>query len=458
MKYLIIAIIGILIHFQENENYSLVIRNINLIDGTGGPMQSNVDVYIKNGKIAKIKPTASFKFKSDKIIDGSGKYLIPGLIESHAHSSSIDVDTVKRKNYPHRYKAMIHYGVTSALILGGGSGSYDQMQELQSASASGKIIGPHIYYSSILLTKEGAHPMKTYNSPNYINGKTVLLINDSSDVNKIVKEAKVNGALGIKLIVEDGPMPPFIERISNELIKKVTIAAHSHGLPVFAHISDKEELKACVEAGIDVLAHFAGILLDEQKDRELIKKMAEQKMMVITTTSIVKSLTFYRINPHWLDRPEIVNVYDSQYVSQLKYPGMEDMGRDVLNHFTGGEMINFSSFANLLVKDFIILNEAGVNVALGTDIGGDNFIFAGLSMHEEMETMVLGGINPLEVIKMATLNGAQLLGIENNYGSIETGKYADMIILNQNPLQDIKNTLDIHMVLKDGIQQQRIDQ
>ncbi len=108
------------------------------------------------------------------------------------------------------------------------------------------------------------------------------------------------------------------------------------------------------------------------------------------------------------------------------------------------------------VEDIKFLDEMGFNMVLGTDTGND-FNFPGYSLHEEMQLMELGGMQQLDIIKMATSNAARMLDVLDVLGSIEVGKVADMVLLNRNPLEKIEHTLAIEAVLKEGIIKERID-
>ena len=455
---ILLLVLVVLITFRgnEGEKYDLAILNVNLIDGTGKPMQEKVSLYLQGGKIALVTQIPLKDVGSVKRIDGTGKYLIPGLIEGHAHPSNIETDPVARKNYPHRFKTMIHYGITTVVLYGGYAASYATMSELQNAAANATMVSPRIYYSSPFLTIEGGHPMKTYSSgKKYVEGLTMYLLKDSSQIRSIVQEAISNHAIGIKLVVEDGPFPPFVERMNPLLIQKVVEESHRANLPVYAHVSDMEEVKICVGAGVDNLVHLVGISIDWDKNKSFIDKVAQNRMSWVTTFAIGKSFIYYPLNPHWLDRPEIKHVYDSVQIAGIPYPE-EEAAKAVLRAFAGSDTLSLQSFIQPMVKDVARLLEAGVNVVLGTDVGGDHYIFAGLSMHEEMEMMQMGGIAPLKIIQMATHNGAKMIGIEKEYGSLEKGKYADFILLTKNPLDNITNTLSIDKVFKAGIEQPRI--
>ena len=106
------------------------------------------------------------------------------------------------------------------------------------------------------------------------------------------------------------------------------------------------------------------------------------------------------------------------------------------------------------MNDLNALQKDNINVALGTDTGND-FILPGISLHEEMQIMELGGFEPLDIIKMATHNAAKMLKQLDSLGTIEEGKYADMILLDRNPLDSISNTLSINRVIKNGYIQKR---
>lgn len=441
---------------QEVEQYDLLIKNVNLIDGTGNALQEKVNLYVRNGKIAQITEKLQGQAKSSTIIDGSGKFLIPGLIEAHAHPSESDVDSFAEKGHPQNFAKLVHYGVTSAVLLGSSKGGYTFMKELKEASNNGNIVAPRIYYTSPLLTIEGAHPVKMYPSDNWKDGHTIYYIKDATPIKPIVNAVKDNDAIGIKLVVEDGPMPPFGERMADDLVQKVVEEAHAAEVPVYAHVSDMEEVKICVEAGADNLVHFVYVRINWETDQETIEKMSINNSSWITTLMLIKSLIYYRLHPEWLERPEISNLYESSHIQGLTYPGMEDEGKGILKSMVGSDTISLKAIITPMVQDLIKIREMGVNVVLGTDVDGDRFIFPGLSMHEEMQLMQIGGMEPLDIITLATYNGAKMLKIEDEIGTLQEGKYADFVLLNKNPLEDISNTLSIEKVFKEGKEQPRI--
>lgn len=113
------------------------------------------------------------------------------------------------------------------------------------------------------------------------------------------------------------------------------------------------------------------------------------------------------------------------------------------------------SIVSFQVSDIKTLYENGVNLVLGTDTGND-YNFHGYSLHEEMQLLEMGGMQPYDIIKMGTHNAAKMLDVQDRLGTIETGKIADMILLDKNPLESISNTLSINTVIKNGVIQKRI--
>ncbi|WP_162052268.1 amidohydrolase family protein [Pontibacter pamirensis] len=440
----------------EVNEYDLVIENVGLIDGTGSALQEKASLYVRDGKIALITKIPLRHVVPKITIDGTGKFIIPGLIEAHAHPSEIDVDSVARKDFPHSFKTMIHYGVTSAVLLGSANGGYALMKELQESSNNGSMVAPRIHYSSPILTIEGGHPVKMYPSDKWIDGQTIYYLKETTPISSIIREAKANRAIGMKIVVEDGPMPPFGDRMADDLVKKVVEEAHAAEVPVYAHVSDMEEVKICVAAGVDNLVHFTCVRINWDTDRETIEKMRNSETSWVTTLMLLKSLVYYRLHPEWLERPEITRVYNRSYIEGLKSPAMDVQGKNILKGMAGSDTLSLEAVVTPVVQDLMKVQEMGVNVVLGTDVGGDRFILPGLSMHEEMELMQMGGMEPLHIIRMATFNGAKMLGIDKEIGTLEEGKFADFVLLAKNPLQDITNTLTIEKVFKGGKEQARL--
>ncbi|MCH7785866.1 MAG: amidohydrolase family protein, partial [Bacteroidetes bacterium] len=229
------------------------------------------------------------------------------------------------------------------------------------------------------------------------------------------------------------------------------------GIPLFAHVSDMEEVKLSVNNGAKSLMHFIGVHIDWKKDLETIDKIIKDSISWVTTVMLGKSL-FYPLNKQWMknehwsvfgkDELEILHDSDGE---------LENESRMILKNFVGNENISMEELLLPVLKDINQLYALGVNIVTGTDVGGKSYILPGLSVHEEMQLLQLGGMNPLDIIRSTSRNAAFMLGILDDYGTVESGKYADLVILENNPLVDISNTLSIVDVIKNGKIQVRIE-
>jgi len=440
---------------SNQPEYDLIISNVNLIDGTGKPLRPNTNVFVKDGKIVKINSKTIQTDNSDRNLDGSGKYLIPGLIDAHMHLLDGKDQFEKVKRQMHQ---CIHYGITTILIPGGSNASYPEIDTLVQQERKKSIISPHIYYTSLICTIKGAHPMKTYGANYYKDSVSVYVVKGTDHIKHIVKEAAEHNALGMKIIVEDGPAPPFVRRMPANYVSAFSSESAKYNLKVFAHISDMEEAKICVNNGVDALMHFTGVRVNWQNDRKFIDKVVTDSISWVTTVMIAKSF-YYPLHKERLDLEELRKVYGSDEIDPLLDAdgSLEKESRKILSRYSpSGKVPPSKTIIIPMMQDIKKLYDKGVNIVMGTDVGGRPYILPGISVHEEMELMQQGGIPPIDIIKISTHNAAKMLGILHKTGTIEQEKTADMVLLNENPLEDISNTLSIQQVIKDGTIQRRI--
>lgn len=447
MKYAFFAILLFLLACSSGEDaaFDLVISNVNLIDGTGSELQKNVNIGIKGYRITAID--ARELGQKTHVIDGSGKFLIPGLFDCHVHTSS----------YKRDFPKFIHFGVTSIFITGGGLCTDEYYEEMRNMGNQDTLPAPKVFHTSQHFTMEGRHPVKTYGSNMWREGKTVFFLRDTLQIERLVDRVAQQPILGIKLTIEDGPHPPLVERMPQEFINKVQREADKNGLEVFAHVSDNVELQMALEANIRNIVHFTGINLDFQRDRELMNKIYRDSISWVTTLMLDKSF-LYPLHPEWIEEKKIRQVYDKEYFKSMEDPGFIFRAEDYvafMRDYLETENIELQDVIRFQVEDIMELSKNGVNMVLGTDTGND-FILPGYSLHEEMQLLEMGGMDQRDILKMGTLNAATMMRASDSLGSIETGKIANMVLLDKNPLEAIKNTLEIHTVLKNGVVQKRI--
>ena len=425
--------------------YDLAITNVNLIDGTGAPMEEAVNLYFNKGVIAEISSQTA---KADRTLDGTGKYLMPGLVDGHVHTT----------DYQRDFPRLVHYGITAVFIPGGSTASNQYYAAMRKEGNQDSIPAPRVFHTSQHFTMEGRHPVKTYASSNWIEGETVFFLRDTAQISQLVAQVAQQPIMGIKLTIEDGPAPPFVERIPMEFVIKTVEEAAKHGLPVYAHASDTEEFLMAAEAGVQNHVHYVGVEIDWENPRHLqaVETVKQRDGSWVTTLMIDKSF-IYPLNPSWLEHPKLLEVYSQEYLESLIDPSTvarAQLIQKITKVEYGLDTVSLESLYMPKVEDVHRTYDMGINVVLGTDTGND-FNFYGYSLHEEMQILELGGMEPLDIIKMGTLHGARMLGTEDSLGTLEVGKKADMILLNENPLTSIKNTLEINCVFKNGKIQKR---
>ncbi|MFD2823379.1 amidohydrolase family protein [Lacinutrix iliipiscaria] len=448
MKYLLLIMFIFTLGCSEspNKKYDFVIANVNLIDGTGAALKSNANVYIKNGRITLINQAEVNKMET--IIDGTKKYLIPGLFDCHTHTNNYKIDFPK----------FIHFGVTSIFVTGGSTCTNEYYKEMREIGSQDLIASPRVFHTSQHFIMEGSHPVRTYSSSNWREGKTVFYLKDTLQIESLVKEVSQYPIQGIKLTIEEGPMPPPLPRMPQEFINKVVKEAQKNNTKVFVHISDNVELSMALEAKINNIIHFTGVDLDFERDQEMVDLIYQSDISWVTTLMLDKSF-IYPLHPEWVNETEIKDIYEPENYKNLTSQSEVEKAKELLFFFENDYKLKNPTLENIMafqVEDIKTLYENGVNMVLGTDTG-NTYIFHGHSLHEEMQLLEMGGMKPIDIIKMGTHNAAKMMDILDKLGTIEKGKIADMILLDKNPLESIKNTLSINTVFKNGIIQKRIE-
>ncbi len=432
---------------KPSVDYDLVVSNVNLIDGTGSQMQKGVSIGIKDGKIVEV---GSGSISQEiKTIDGTDKFLIPGLFDCHVHTT----------NFKQDFPRLIHYGVTSVFVPGGSTCTNEYYASMRSIGEQDSLPAPRVFHTSQHFTMEGRHPVKTYASSNWREGETVFFLRDTAQISELVKQVSQYPILGIKLTIEDGPAPPFVERIPQEFIDKTVSEASQYGLEVFAHASDNEEFLMAVKGGVQNIIHFVGIDIDWENDEHLkaVNTLLERDAAIVTTLMIDKSF-IYAINPEWLEVSALNEAYPLDELKKLVTPqaiGKAKRMMELMKLEYSVDQLTLENMFQSKVDDIIRLLEMDMVLVLGTDTGND-FNFHGYSLHEEMQLLEFGGMKPMDIIKMGTLNAAKMMEADKDLGSIEVGKLADMVLLDRNPLESISNSLSINTVIKNGVIQKRV--
>lgn len=382
----------------------MILKNINLIDGTGKEVQQGVDIKIDHNVIAEIGKNLT----GDNIIEGNGQYLLPGMIDSHVHVMLEMEPLENRLSTPFSYnfyKAIDHLkrtvdaGVTTVRdALGADLG-------IKEAVNDGIILGPRLQISVNALTITGGHgdsytksgihlPLLQDDYPGMPNG----LCDGVNEVRKKAREMLRAGADVLKVHATGGVTsatdhPDYTQFSLEELKVIVEEAQFRNNRKVMAHAQGLQGVKQCIEAGIHSIEH--GIYLDD----EAVKLMKEKEMYLVPT----------------LLAP----------LSVIEFAAELGMSENSINKSKQVMQDHIDSFKKA--------HQAGVKIAMGTDAG----VFKHGTNLRELELMVEHGMTEMEAIIASTKTAAECLGYDDELGTIEVGKKADFILLDQNPLEDI---------------------
>lgn len=383
----------------------MIIKNINLIDGTGKDIQRGVDIKVENHVISEI----GTHLNGDNIIEGNGQYLLPGMIDSHVHVM-LEMEPLERRlatpfsyNF---YKAIDHLkrtvdaGVTTVRdALGADLG-------LKEAVNDGLILGPRLQISVNALTITGGHGDSYTKSgiqlPILQDGYPGLPSGICDGVNEVRKKAREMlraGADVLKVHATGGVTsatdhPDYTQFSLEELKVIVEEAQFRNNRKVMAHAQGLQGVKQCIEAGIHSIEH--GIYLDD----EAVQLMKEKEMYLVPTLLAPLS---------------VIEFAEELGMSENSIKKSKQVMQDHIDSFKKA-------------------HQAGVKIAMGTDAG----VFKHGTNLRELELMVEHGMTEMEAIVSSTKTAAECLGYDEDLGTIEVGKKADFILLDQNPLEDIK--------------------
>ncbi len=399
---------------------TIAITDVTLIDGTGSLPQKNITVVISGNRISRILRSGSRSVRASEIIDGNGKFLIPGLWDMHTHLAYVGDVTCT---------TLIAHGVTSVRDPGGSLQTVDWFRR---RIQENKLIGPRIFRAGPVL--DGSKP----------GSQDRLVISSEDDGRRAVRFVK---SLGVDFIkVHNGAPPTAYFAMLAE--------ARRQGLVVVGHIPQDVDPAAGIDAGHGSVEHIVSLLEGSARRKGSAQALAEftdaeairlARKMVAKGTWFDPTLVPYWYRAHqWEVRaandPREKYVTGSMRSSWKSFPIQPD-NADVRQALTLG----FDRFLEITR----IMHHEGVRFLVGTDLSLP-LVYPGSSVHEELGWLVKAGFTPMEAIVAGTRNGAEAVNRLRELGTIETGKLADLVLLEADPLANISNTQKIAAVVANG--------
>jgi imidazolonepropionase-like amidohydrolase len=388
-----------------------------VIDGTGSAPKPHAVVIVNGNKIVDVlnndtKYPDYYSHQPVSVLNLTGKYIIPGLFDMHAHVAGVLKNSYNQTKSENMLKMLLANGVTTIRNPGGPT---EQSVALKENVTTGKIKGPRIFTAGRLI-----------NDPQIPIPFVEKQVKTEQEVRQEVRLQAASGVDYIKLYVGLSPnlVRAAIDEAHHDGIKvighlyltswtyaaKLGIDALTHGIPVSPYLLPKDKQRIFIENSLGPFDHFLWLSLvnlnsSSTEINEMIKSLVTHKVPIDPTLDI--------------------------YEAMLK--------DDKKDQFLWTKVLRLTK----------MMYDNGVEVLSGTDI--PNFgLVPGESLHHELELLVEAGISPLDVIKIAARNGADALGILDKVGTIEHGKEADMIVLRASPIYNISNTKKIEAIIDDG--------
>jgi imidazolonepropionase-like amidohydrolase len=420
---------------QPSAAATVLLRNARVIDGTGAPPREHVSLVLRNGRIERIGGAGMAAPAGAEVRDLTGKTLMPGLISAHSHLGLIVDDAESpaarytRENVTAQLKEFERYGVTTILSLGL---NRDLVYELREEQRAGRLGGARIFTAGRGIGVPGGAPPLLAATDQIYRPDTV------DEARKDVDEFAAHRADIVKIWVDEmhgaGPeMPP-------EIYKAVIEEAHQKHMRVAAHEYALGDARQLVASGVDVLAHS---VRDQVVDDAFVHAMKQHKVWYVPTFTVDESFFVYAERPEFMKSAFFQQAARPKLMAKFNAPGY-------------AEKINQDAQTAQHKKDFAVgqqnlkrLFDAGVNVGFGTDSGALPGRIPGFAEHRELELMVQAGLTPMQAITAATGENAKLLHATDR-GTVAAGKRADLLILDADPLVDIRNTRKIFAVSHGG--------
>jgi imidazolonepropionase-like amidohydrolase len=413
---------------------AIVIEGARLIDGTGGPVVEDSILVIEGDRIGVVGPRAAVTIPAGATtIDASGMTIIPGLINTHGHVGLVSGVVESRDNYTaENIRAHLlqyaRYGVTTTTSLGL---DFGPMFDLR--GPAGPDEAPR---ATVLTAGRGFTSVDGYPAFRPHLDGIPYEVATVDEVRAHVQELGDQRVDIVKMWVDDHFGTAGVERIAPELRTAIIEEAHARGLRAVAHVFYLEDAKQLVAAGVDGLVHN---VRDQPVDDELLRMLRERDVFVAPTLTREESTSLYAEPPAFLDDPFFTRHADPAVIASIRDPAYgAGVRADPEYPFNQAQF----EMAKTNVQR---LYEGGARLAFGTDSGPPRR-FPGYFEHRELAMLVELGIPPAEVLRMATLRSAEALGISEDYGSLESGKRADFVLLGGDPLADILNTRQIEQV------------
>lgn len=456
MLYVIILFNGFQLCHASSD--ALLLENVTYLNTKTGAYSSGNFILVEHGVITYIgEEQPSVDGAKPKMMDLSGKFLLPSFIDTHAHATLGEIllsmdgdapaliannsDDIARWNG----RKLLEWGITNIRNPGGDTSFFVSHKKQRSKD---DWVGPKVKMAGSILDKNKFAGLST-------------VVGSEKSIEDEIKRQKLGGMDYIKIYAS----------MSKDEIKHIVEVTNQFNMETIAHLDGVSWTDAS-KLGVDSLVHAMptspDLLSPESREKYLktkrigsvnffewyesvdlqSKEMKElYKTLSINDTKVdLNLIVFY--NAFFGNKEHVTN---NQNI-KLVHPELLNNWKTFFNFNIGWSKSDYERAQKVWPKVLQFaekLYDSGVFMTVGTDLGNP-WVIPGYSFHQELELLSSAGIPNKDILKMATFNGAKLLDIDDEYGSIAVGKIADFVVLNKNPLEDIRHTQSIDSVIQDG--------
>lgn len=434
LLFLLVCLIPLEVFGQQetgSRQTALVFTHVTVIDATGAPAKPDMTVVVRGDRIEALGKTGKLTVpRNAQVVDSTGKFLIPGLWDMHTHP-----------RFGKDYLALfIANGVTSVRVMGGSPRHHEWREEI----SAGELIGPRMVIASPIV-----------DGP---NARDYIAVSSEDEGRQVVRKVKKEGADFVKVY----------DNLPRDAYFAIADEAKKQGIPFAGHVPYSVSAVEASDAGQQSIEHCRIVLpACSSREEELKKKFmeasrasiklladtySEQKAaelfarFVKNNTWVCPTLTFW-IAASFPDEEHFAKDPRLKYIPLSTGDRWKKGVRVVLA--TGEARANLKKVFEKNLAIVGVMGRAGVGLLAGTDTPVP-CCFPGFSLHDELALFVQAGLSPMEALRTATYNPAKFFGELDSMGTIEQGKIADLVLLDADPLQNIRNTQRIAAVVVGG--------
>jgi imidazolonepropionase-like amidohydrolase len=434
---------------KKPQSSVLAITHVTVIDMTGAPPVSDQTILIEKGKIAALGSSDLVSIPSGAtIVEARGKFLIPGLSDMHVHLTGAGEPNGSREFF---LPLLIANGITSVRDMGG---YLESLEPLRKEIEEGKRLGPRIVFAGPYLDGDPAA------------FQPAIVVKDHAQAGDAVQKLKQRGVDFIKVQ----------SNLSREAYFAIAEAAKNQDISFAGHVPDRVTVWEAANAGQKSIEHLTNVLracsalepdlmskqlrdsstvghlewqrellasYSERNAADLVAKFRERNVWQTPTLILLRNVAFPSSELNLPSDPR--SKYVPRRLLEIWRGAYEQQTKDVRTEQAAVRIMLLKRSLGITAQ----IQKGGVKILAGTDSAAP-YVFPGFSLHEELTLLVKAGLTPMEALQAATRNPAEFLGRIDSQGTIAVGKNADLVLLDANPLDDIRNTQEIRAVFVRG--------